>query len=389
MGRARVGSDVVSLHVVVAVAAYVGIALGAGLAVRWLAGRHEASAAGDPETAFRLRRDQRRGLAVGWAATTAVTRLTAFPAAAADALASGGDALGVGVGSVAGPVGTLAAYLLPAVPVAVAARLATVPSRRTVRRLELRYRDAAAWELERDGVGAVVVLGAAVVIALAPSGWSRVLTTLALGLLVTALAPVALVVALRTRWPTDTERARVADLLPSGVALRVVDDRTRIGSAFAAGVVPGLERVFVTESLFDVLEDDELRAVVAHEVGHHERHHVLLRFSLVALAAGAAVGVASSAPDLALAGIVVGAVPFALVLAWVVRRTEHAADAYAARVVGGPALADALETLVEHRFVLDSGEQLRAFAYHPPLGERIEGLRRAGGAGVTGDASTA
>lgn len=274
----------------------------------------------------------------------------------------------------AAAVGPLAAYALPAVPLAVAVRLATVPYRRAVRGLQLRYRDVAAWELERDGVGLVVVLGAATLIALAPAGWPRVLTAVGLGFVATAFAPAALVVAFRTRRPTDEERATLDDVL-GDCRLRVVDDRTRVGSALAAGIVPGGRYVFLTESLFDALSPAELRAVAAHEVGHHRRGHVLLRFSLVALAAGAGLAVGEFASEMALSAILVGAVPFVLGLAWVVRRTEVSADAYAADVVGGPALASALETLAERRYVFESGGRFRAFSHHPPLGERIGDLR--------------
>uniref|UniRef100_UPI003F55D6A3 M48 family metallopeptidase n=1 Tax=Halosimplex halobium TaxID=3396618 RepID=UPI003F55D6A3 len=277
--------------------------------------------------------------------------------------------------AVAGVAAAVAVYALPVVAVAVAVRLATVPYRRAVRGFRLRYRDAAAWELERDGVGLVGVVLAAGVIALVPAGWPRVVAAVGLGLVATALTPFALVVALRTRWPTDDERAAVGDTLPAGVRLRVVDDRTRLGSAFAAGVVPGAEYVFLTESLFATLDGDELRAVVAHEVGHHAHGHVLLRYLLVAVAAGAALGVASVAPDAALVAVLLGTPPFAVALAAVVRRTERQADAYAAEAVGGAALADALETLAEHRYIAADGGPARWLAYHPPLGERVEGLR--------------
>lgn len=228
--------------------------------------------------------------------------------------------------------------------------------------------------------GALVVVAAgAAAIALAPPGWPRALVAVGLGLVATALTPVALVVALRTRWPTDAELATLEGVL-GDVRLRVVDDRTRVGSALAAGVVPGLRYVFLTESLFELLDDDELRAVVAHEVGHHERNHVLLRFSLVALAAGAALALASVLPPgRTLVVLGAGALPAAVGFAWVVRATERSADAYAARAVGGPALASALERLARHRYVADATGPTALLSYHPPLSERVATLREPGG----------
>lgn len=354
----------------VAVAAYAVVAVAVALGVRHRGRRYHADPESDSETARRLRRLRHWGALYGWLLTALIT--TQFGVARA-ARAWLGETLGVP--GVAPVVGTLAAYLLPAVLVAVAVRLATVPYRRAVRDLPLRYRDVAAWELERDGVGLAVVLGGAAIIAIAPPGWGRVLTAVSLGFVATALTPLALVVALRTRLPTKGERARVGDALPDGTNLRIVDDRTRLGCAAAAGVVPGLRYVFLTESLFDLLDDAQLRAVAAHEVGHHEHEHVLLRFGTVAAAAGAGLGLAEFAPAVALAAMAVGAVPFALLSAWVIRRTEREADAYAARTVGGPALASALETLAEYRLVLDATGPIDALSYHPPLPERIETLR--------------
>lgn len=357
------------MSVPLAVALWVAVALAAGSLVRWRARRYYLDPASDPDTAAHLRRLRRAGLLAGWLLTAVATAALGVPAVAVDALSS---VLPVAVAAVVGPV---AVFLLPVVPVALAVRLATVPYRAAVRGLQVRYRDAAAWELERDGVGALAVLAGTIVIALAPAGLERALTAVAIGFVATALAPFAVVVALRTRWPTADERARLADVL-GGVRLRVVDDRTRVGSAFAAGVLPGARYVFVTESLFDVLDDDELRAVVAHEVGHHERHHVLLRFSTLALAASAALGLSALVPDeAALVTVAVGAAPVAVVLAWVVRATERSADDYAAAAVGGAALASALERLAERRYVFDATGLARAFAAHPPLAERIAGLR--------------
>jgi STE24 endopeptidase len=192
-----------------------------------------------------------------------------------------------------------------------------------------------------------------------------------------ALAPVALVVALRTRWPTDGEREAVVDVL-GDYRLRIVDDRTRVGSALAAGLLPGARYVFLTESVLATLDDEEVRAVVAHEVGHHEREHVLLRSVAVAVVAGAVLALVEVAPGLALVVLAVGAVPAAAAFAWVVRTTERRADAYAARAVGGRALASALDRLAERHYLAASPPG--PFAHHPPLAARIAALRGETGA---------
>ncbi|ELZ29162.1 peptidase M48 Ste24p [Halosimplex carlsbadense 2-9-1] len=366
-----------ALALPVALALQVVVAVAVVVAVRWRGRSAHEGPAGDAETAAALRRLRRRGVVAGGVATVALTRLSGLARSVqVDATGAVTDATGPAAGTVVGVAAAVGAYALPVVAVAVVARLATVPYRRAARGFRVRYRDAAAWELERDGVGLAGVVLTAGAIALVPAGWPRVVAAVGLGLVATAVTPFALVVALRTRWPTDEELAAVDGVLPDGVRLRVVDDRTRLGSAFAAGLVPGAEYVFLTESLFDALDGDQLRAVVAHEVGHHEHEHVLLRYLLVAVAAGAALGVASVAPDVALVAVLVGTPPFAVALAWAVRRTEAQADAYAAEAVGGAALAGALETLAERRYIAEGGGPARILSHHPPLGERIEGLRQ-------------
>ncbi|QLH80930.1 M48 family metalloprotease [Halosimplex pelagicum] len=360
----------------VAVALQIVVTVAVGAAVRWRGRSAYEGAAGDAETAAALRRLRRRGVVAGGVGTVALTRLSGLARSAQAGATAEVAAVSPTAGAVVGVAAAVAAYALPVVVVAVTVRLATVPYRRATRGFRVRYRDAAAWELERDSVGLAGVVLAAGVIALVPAGWPRVVAAVGLGLVATALTPFALVVALRTRWPTDEERATVDGVLPDGVRLRVVDDRTRLGSAFAVGIVPGAEYVFLTESLFDALDGEELRAVVAHEVGHHEHGHVLLRYLLVAVAAGAALGAASVAPDAALVAILAGTPPFAVALAWVVRRTEAQADAYAAEAVSGAALAGALEALADRRYIVDGGGGVSSLlSYHPPLSERIEGLR--------------
>ncbi|MGE0608053.1 MAG: M48 family metallopeptidase [Pirellulales bacterium] len=54
-------------------------------------------------------------------------------------------------------------------------------------------------------------------------------------------------------------------------------------NAAVAGFVPGLRYVFLTDSLLEQLNDDEIEAVFGHEVGHIRHRHVFLR-ALVLLA---------------------------------------------------------------------------------------------------------
>nr|WP_264475318.1 M48 family metallopeptidase [Halorubellus salinus] len=182
--------------------------------------------------------------------------------------------------------------------------------------------------------------------------------------------PYTLAVALRARPATSAERRVVADVLPDDVTLRVVDDRTRIGPAFAAGTPPGPEYVFVTAAVFDVCTDAGVRAVVAHEVAHHRHRHVAVRFGAVVAGVLPVLAAVEFGLDLPAWGVLVS-VPYVLAVAWVFRRTEFTADAAAARAVGADALVAAFDALVEQRLVLTGTTRMTSlFAVHPTIEAR-------------------
>ena len=213
-----------------------------------------------------------------------------------------------------------------------------------------------------------------------PDGWPRVVATLVLGGVVAAVAPYWLAYAAGARRPADSERAAVADAVEGSVAvqLRVVDDTTWVGNATAAGILPGQRYVFVAADLFDVLDADSCAAVVAHEVAHHARRHVLLRHSLAVVAAGYVVALAEFVPFRLLPTVAVGAVPYLLVSAWVVRRTELAADRAAARATSPTVVADALTALVDAGLILGETSGLgRLLTEHPSVDTRLVRLQTA------------
>ncbi|AQL42702.1 hypothetical protein BV210_08250 [Halorientalis sp. IM1011] len=272
----------------------------------------------------------------------------------------------------AGLVGVIAAVVLLLGPVLsglLAVRLGTLRSRRDSRRLDLTYRDVTGWFTSRYAATVLALAAATAVVTAADSTVGRLAVATLLGGLGTALSPYAISFTVRDRPATEREReiARV----PEDCRLRVVDDRTRFGVALAAGVLPGQRYVFVAESLFG-LPERELAAIVAHEVGHHDGHHVPLRFgaflaAVVPLLAALELGGTTAL----LVGVGLACVG-ALGAFAVVRRTEYAADAYAARQGLGPALAAALEELAVRRVLLTTpGPHAGPFAAHPPLHARV------------------
>jgi heat shock protein HtpX len=178
-------------------------------------------------------------------------------------------------------------------------------------------------------------------------------------------------------------------------------------NAFATGRNPRHASVAVTNGILQLLNDEELEGVLAHELGH-VRNRDILTSSIAATLAGAITILARMAFWFGGGGdrrgregggfgglIMLLLAPFAamLIQLWVSRTREYEADASGAHLTGNPyALASALEKISgasrrvplvaspssAHLFIvapLLSGESLASlFSTHPPIQKRIERL---------------
>ena len=187
-------------------------------------------------------------------------------------------------------------------------------------------------------------------------------------------------------------------------------------NAFATGRNPKNARVAATTGLLDIMDDDELQGVMAHEMSHVKNYDILV--STIVFGLVSAIGMIA---DIALrmmwftggnrnkdsegAGLillVVGLV--AGILAWLIgplvsaavsRQREYLADASGAETTRYPeGLAKALEKLqaygrpmrvkssaTAHMWISDPIKPSvaeRLFSTHPPLAKRIERLREIG-----------
>lgn len=187
-------------------------------------------------------------------------------------------------------------------------------------------------------------------------------------------------------------------------------------NAFATGRNPRHASVAVTEGLLNLMTDDELEGVIAHELSH-VRNYDILTTSIAATLAGAITYMAHMAQwgmlfggyggrddDREEGGGMFAAIammilaPFAALLLqlFLSRTREYSADETGARMVGQPyglisalqklgaynqripttSMAPATAALCIVRPLFGTGGMSSLFSTHPPLEDRIEALRR-------------
>jgi heat shock protein HtpX len=185
---------------------------------------------------------------------------------------------------------------------------------------------------------------------------------------------------------------------------------TESPNAFATGRNPQHASVAVTRGILQLLDDEELEGVLAHELGH-VRNRDILTSSIAATLAGAITMVARMGFWASMFGggggrdrdrgggmsalfmIILAPIAATLIQLAISRSREYEADATGATVTGNPyALARALQKLDEyskripmqaspstaHLFIvaplLGSGGFANLFSTHPPMKERIQRL---------------
>ena len=179
-------------------------------------------------------------------------------------------------------------------------------------------------------------------------------------------------------------------------------------NAFATGRNPKHAAVAVTQGILNLLNDEELEGVLAHELGH-VRNRDILTSSVAATLAGAITLLAQTARFASIFGgnrdsrgrmdggglfmIILAPIAATLIQLAVSRSREYEADATGAHITGNPyALASALQKLdaysrrlpmqaspsTAHLFIvapfLGGASLANLFSTHPPMARRIERL---------------
>jgi heat shock protein HtpX len=185
---------------------------------------------------------------------------------------------------------------------------------------------------------------------------------------------------------------------------------TESPNAFATGRNPQHASVAVTQGILELLNDDEMEGVLAHELGHVRNRDILIS-SVAATIAGAITVLARIGAWGAMFGgyggrddrdrggglgalfmLILAPIAAMLIQLAISRSREYAADATGAHITGNPyALASALRKLdaysrrvpmqatpsTAHLFIIQPllGMDLaNLFSTHPPIAKRIERL---------------
>ena len=190
----------------------------------------------------------------------------------------------------------------------------------------------------------------------------------------------------------------------------IIDDPAP--NAFATGRDPRHASVAVTSGLLDIMDDQELQGVLAHELGHVKNYDI--RVSIIAFSLVAVVGIISDIIIRAswfrdnddnnnqlfffvgIAAAILAPIAATLIQLAISRKREYLADATGALTTRYPeGLASALKKIEVHGSVmkrqnsstshfffanpLKKGSLSGLFSTHPPIEDRIKRLNEMGG----------
>ena len=232
-------------------------------------------------------------------------------------------------------------------------------------------------------------------------GW---LAVTAFSLLITYIAPNWLMPLFHKFAPLEEgellsaieEMAEKCDFPLQGVYVIDGSKRSTKSNAFFTGFGKN-KRIALFDTLIEKHSIDELVAVLAHEIGHFKKKHIVQRIAVSTLTTAAmffllglllknealfaAFGVEQTSTWLSLIFFTLLLQPLSRLLSvlgaiWS-RRHEYEADAYAAQVTGHPEhLASALKELSSHNLSNLTPHPFHVFLHysHPPLVERLRAL---------------
>lgn len=171
--------------------------------------------------------------------------------------------------------------------------------------------------------------------------------------------------------------------------IRVWKTGNSIVNAAAVGIVPGTEVIIVSDMLLDKFSEQEVDAILLHEIGHIRHHHSIKRIALVliplillAIDQATGVGLHQWIADNALLSSTFGSLtqflPAVAFLAYllvvsktVFRNMEFEADRFAVETLSGTSDARAVESALEKMAVIYPRQIDRRSGLHPSIRQRL------------------
>jgi len=172
--------------------------------------------------------------------------------------------------------------------------------------------------------------------------------------------------------------------------------RSTKANAYFTGLGPK-KRIVLYDTLIEKLENDQIVAVLAHEIGHYKKRHIvsgvvlstlqtgvflfILSLFIDSLALSQALGATETVVHLNLVGFALLFTPISLAtglgLNWISRRHEYEADRFAAERLGALPLIDGLKRLSKNNLSNLTPHPLYVTVHysHPPLLQMIRAMK--------------
>ncbi|NJE08348.1 hypothetical protein E3E31_07395 [Thermococcus sp. M39] len=159
----------------------------------------------------------------------------------------------------------------------------------------------------------------------------------------------------------------------------------KIANAGITGIIPGYRYIFITEYMLETFDPEEIKAVIAHEIGHIKGRHLWIN-AMIAIGwfvfwMGVVFLLAKLNVDILSPAVFFGVFFSAYILYFVViqgkisMRNEFKADEFAAKVVGKETVIKTLEKLAEVNLTpKKTGKWFSFLSLHPSIEERVKHL---------------
>jgi STE24 endopeptidase len=168
---------------------------------------------------------------------------------------------------------------------------------------------------------------------------------------------------------------------------RIDGQGNKLANALVAGTIPGLNYVFITDHLIAEFPDEEIEAIVAHELGHLEHRHLWYQGGLSLLVFGGWIlsadyfGFENLMDQFGFYGTFIPIIALMLVYlvvlrGWLAVRQEYEADIYAASLTGPTTAVRALRRLSDVNYQQkNTGWLYNRLTFHPSIVDRVEHIQ--------------